>query len=75
MACREVFGMARDIEIAKWLINGRVKNDDKISAGPLSRIYPRVVSSTSLLQVHEILQNEPFVAVIDSEQCKGKFNI
>lgn len=69
---REVHGVARDVEIAKWLINGRVQSKDKISTGPLSKIYPRIVESTSLLQVHEILQNEPFVVVIDSEKCKGK---
>lgn len=68
---REVYGMATDLEITKWLVNGRVKNGDNISTGPLSRIYPRVLQGTSLLQVHEILENEPFAAVIDKEGCKG----
>lgn len=67
----EVVGLTTETEIAKWLINGRVKNGDKISSAPLSRIYPRVGEDTTLLTVHEILENEPFVAVIDSEECKG----
>lgn len=66
--------MATNLEITKWLVNGRVKNTDEISSGPLSRIYPRVVQDTSLVQVHEILETEPFVAVIDSEEGKGKIN-
>lgn len=66
--------MATDLEITKWLVNGRVKNSDKISSGPLNRIYPRVVRDTALVQVHEILENEPFVAVIDTDESKGKQN-
>lgn len=69
---REVLGLATDLEITKWLINGRVRNDDKISSGPLNKIYSRVVESTPLLQVHEVLENRHFVAVVDSEDSKGK---
>lgn len=72
---REVLGLATDLEVTKWLVNGRVKNEDAISSGPLNRIYPRVVEGTSLLHVHEILENEQFVAVVDSEECKGVKNM
>lgn len=65
--------MATDLDISKWLVNNRVKNEDKISSGPYNRTYPKVLKSTSLLQVQEILQEETFVAVIDSEKSKGNF--
>lgn len=67
----EVQGMATDVDIAKWLLKGRVQKADPISSAPLSQTYMKVLQDTSLVQVHEVLENEPFVAVIDNEKFKG----
>lgn len=63
--------MATDLDITKWLMNGRVKKTDPILSAPLSKIYTRVLEDTPLVQVHEVLEIEPFVAVIDDENFKG----